>query len=125
MMIEYLHHHNHQHHPLYYGHHHNLIINSIIICIILTIIILSPPFIDPNRVPDWSTERVSLFLRRLGLKQYVQVFYNYGVDGRTLVLLDGEDFENLEVFNKVHIRKIQVEIMRIWRNTGEYDEDEI
>jgi len=75
--------------------------------------------IDPNRVPDWSKERVSLFLRRLGLKQYVQVFYNYGVDGRTMILLDGEDYENLEVFNKVHIRKIQVEIMRIWKKSGE------
>jgi hypothetical protein len=36
-----------------------------------------------------------------------------------MILLDGEDYENLEVLNKVHIRKIQVEIMRIWKRSGE------
>ena len=92
---------------------------SLIILLSLHTLYLSTHNIDPNRVPDWSKERVSLFLRRLGLKQYVQVFYNYGVDGHTMILLDGEDYENLEVFNKVHIRKIQVEIMRIWKRSGE------
>jgi hypothetical protein len=52
--------------------------------------------------------QVSLFLRRIGLKQYVTIFRNYGVDGRALILLDEEDFENLYITNRVHIRKIQV-----------------
>jgi hypothetical protein len=52
--------------------------------------------------------QVSLFLRRIGLKQYVIIFRNYGVDGRALILLDEEDFENLYITNRVHIRKIQV-----------------
>ena len=62
--------------------------------------------------------QVSLFLRRIGLKQYVQIFRNYNVDGKALILLDEEDFENLYITSRVHIRKIQVEILRIYRNTG-------
>jgi hypothetical protein len=38
----------------------------------------------------------------------VTIFRNYGVDGRALILLDEEDFENLYITNRVHIRKIQV-----------------
>ena len=67
---------------------------------------------DPHYIPDWDVERVCLFLRRIGLKQYVQTFRDYGTDGRALVLLDGEDFDNLEVWNKVHRRKILMEIHR-------------
>lgn len=52
--------------------------------------------------------QVSLFLRRIGLKQYVQIFRNYNVNGKTLILLDEEDYENLYITNRVHIRKIQV-----------------
>ncbi len=51
---------------------------------------------------------MSLFLRRIGLKQYVQIFRNYNVNGKTLILLDEEDYENLFITNRVHIRKIQV-----------------
>jgi hypothetical protein len=61
---------------------------------------------------------VSLFLRRIGLKQYVQIFLNYNVNGRTLMLLDAEDYENLFITSSIHIRKIQVEIQRIYRHTG-------
>ena len=73
---------------------------------------------DPNRVHDWDLDRVSLFLRRIGLKQYVQIFRNYSVNGKALILLDEEDYENLYVLNRVHIRKIQVEIKRIYKATG-------
>eukprot|EP01031_Cornospumella_fuschlensis_P039725 gene39725-48366_t len=52
---------------------------------------------DPNRVPDWTVERVSLFLRRIGLKQYVETMRSYHVDGNALVLLDDEDFTNLGI----------------------------
>lgn len=61
---------------------------------------------------------MSLFLRRIGLKQYVQIFRNYNVNGRTLILLDDEDYENLYITSRVHIRKIQVEIKRIYRPSG-------
>ena len=67
---------------------------------------------DPNFVPDWTKEEVVVFMRRIGLKQYIKGMYEYGIDGKTLTLLDDEDFENLNIFNKVHRRKIQVEIER-------------
>ena len=67
---------------------------------------------DPHYIPDWDVERVCLFLRRIGLKQYVRTFRDYGTDGRALVLLDGEDFDNLEVWSKVHRKKILMEIHR-------------
>jgi len=73
---------------------------------------------DPNRVHDWDVDRVSLFLRRIGLKQYVTIFKNYNVDGKALILLDEEDYENLYVTNRVHIRKIQVEVTRIYKPSG-------
>lgn len=69
---------------------------------------------DPDNVLEWSVERVSLFLRRIGLKQYVKPLANYGVDGRSLALLDDEDFDNLEIWNRVHRRKIQYEVKRIF-----------
>lgn len=69
---------------------------------------------DPNRVPEWTTSRVSIFLRRCGLKQYVERMLSYGVDGNALVLLDDEDYENLGITNRLHIRKIRVEIDRIF-----------
>jgi len=69
---------------------------------------------DPDNVLEWNVERVSLFLRRIGLKQYVKQLANYGVDGRSLALLDDEDFDNIEIWNKVHRRKIQYEVKRIF-----------
>lgn len=54
--------------------------------------------------------QVSLFLRRIGLKQYVDTFRGYNVDGRALILLDEEDYENLHITSRVHIRKIQVRL---------------
>lgn len=65
---------------------------------------------DPNYIPDWTTDDVVMLLRRLGMKQYVKKFVDYGVDGVTLLLLDGEDFDNLNVYNRVHIRRIQLEV---------------
>ena len=67
---------------------------------------------DPTFVPDWNKEEVVMFMRRIGLKQYSKAMYEYGIDGKTLTLLDQEDFENLTILNRVHIRKIQVEIER-------------
>ena len=65
---------------------------------------------DPDYVKDWSRDEVRVFLRRIGLKQYATNFYEYGIDGRTLCLLDDEDYENLMVENRVHRRKIYIEI---------------
>jgi hypothetical protein len=70
---------------------------------------------DPNYVPDWPIERVRLFLRRIGMKQYLVPFGAYGVDGKVLPLLDKEDFDNMKIFNKVHIRKIKVELAKIFQ----------
>ena len=44
--------------------------------------------------------QVTLFLRRIGLKRFVDIFKAYGVDGKALLLLDPEDFENMKIFNK-------------------------
>ena len=48
-----------------------------------------------------------MFLRRIGLKAFTQQFWEYGVNGRALVLLDGEDYENMGVFSKISIKKIK------------------
>lgn len=40
---------------------------------------------------------------------------SYQVDGNALVLLDDEDYENMGILNRVAIRKIRVEIERIYR----------
>ena len=45
---------------------------------------------------------------------YVGKFEEYDVDGRALVLLDDEDFDNMEIWNKIHRKKIWVEIKRIF-----------
>jgi hypothetical protein len=60
-------------------------------------------------------------MRRIGLGQYLDTFRSYEVDGKALVLLDGEDYENLQITNRVHIRKIQVEIDKIWRSTVRHE----
>lgn len=70
---------------------------------------------DPHRVPDWNVEQVSLFLRRIGLKQYVEKMRTYGVDGNALILLDDEDYDNLVITNKIHRKKIAVEIDKIYQ----------
>lgn len=65
---------------------------------------------DPNYVREWDRDQVKLFMRRIGLKQYAQSLYNYGIDGKTLIQLDAEDYTNLNIVNKVHRRKIAVEV---------------
>jgi len=73
---------------------------------------------NPNHVPDWTQYQVSVFMRRIGLGQYLKNFKSYEVDGYTFVLLDYEDYENMDIFNRVHIRKIQVEIAKIYKMDG-------
>ena len=68
----------------------------------------------PNNIIEWDSARVILWLRRIGLKMYVGKFQEYEVDGRALALLDDEDFDNMEIFNKIHRKKIWVEIKRIF-----------
>lgn len=67
---------------------------------------------DVNRIPDWSQEEVSIFLRRIKLKQYVETMSLYGVDGNALVLLDNEDYENLNITSALHREKIRTEICK-------------
>ena len=69
---------------------------------------------DPDNVPEWDEYRVSIFLRRIGLKMYVKRFMDYGVTGNSLVLIDDEDFDNLEIFSKVHRKKIQIEVAKFY-----------
>lgn len=69
---------------------------------------------DPNRIPDWDMDKVSLFLRRIGLKQYVDIMRGYFVDGNALMLLDEEDFENMKITTRIHIKKLKVEIDKIY-----------
>lgn len=65
---------------------------------------------DPNYIKDWDLDQVRLFMRRIGLKMYANDLYKYGIDGKTLVLLDEEDFDNLGIMNRVHRRKVEVEV---------------
>jgi hypothetical protein len=72
---------------------------------------------DPNNIEEWSMERVALFLRRIGLKHLVDAFQYYGVNGKTLLLLDQEDYSNMEIYNRIEIKKIEVEIAKIYKYT--------
>lgn len=69
---------------------------------------------DPNFIPGWGKEEVKLFLRRIGMKKYAQSFYDYEIDGKGLLLLDDEDFENLEIDSIIHRKKIKVETKRVY-----------
>ena len=60
---------------------------------------------DPYYMPDWPPARVQLFLRRLGLRKYVRSFEQFGIDGAALVLMDDEDFDNLEVWSRYGCRQ--------------------
>lgn len=68
----------------------------------------------PNNIIEWDLPRVIIFIRRIGLKQYVDKFEKFDVHGRALVMLDDEDFDNMEIWNKIHRKKILVEIERIF-----------
>jgi hypothetical protein len=57
---------------------------------------------------------VCLFFRRIGLSRYLKCIRDYGVDGRVLCNLDDEDYENMDIKNKIHIRKIKLELMRFY-----------
>lgn len=58
--------------------------------------------------------QVVLFLRRIGLKQYIDTMRAYEVDGNALILLDKEDFDNMKITNRLHIKKLKVEIDKIY-----------
>jgi hypothetical protein len=67
---------------------------------------------DPNFVPGWDKQEVFLFLRRIGLKRYAHSFHDYGIDGKALLLLEDEDFDNLNITNKIHRTKVRVELKK-------------
>jgi len=69
---------------------------------------------DPKEIPEWSVYEVCVFFRRLGYRDYVKDLKTFKVDGRTLLLLDTQDYANINITDKIHIRKIQVEIDRLW-----------
>ena len=73
---------------------------------------------DPSYVPDWTPHQVSIFLRRIGLKQYAGLMLEYGVDGSSALMLDDEDFTNMNIMSKVHRRKIYVELRRVYKTDG-------
>lgn len=61
-----------------------------------------------------TNKQVCIFIRRLGYKQYAEDIKHFKVDGRTLLLLDTADFANINIKDIIHIRKIQVEIDKLW-----------
>lgn len=67
---------------------------------------------DPNFIPMWNKDDVYMFLRRIGFKSYADNLYEYGIDGKALLLLDNEDFDNLDIFNKIHRKKIKAEVYK-------------
>lgn len=69
---------------------------------------------DPNNVTEWSSYRVSVFLRRIGQKKLLRKFEAYGVDGKVFAMLDREDFDNMGITNRVSIKKIQLELAKIF-----------
>ena len=67
---------------------------------------------DPNHIPSWNVEDVVLFFRRLGFKSYVRYLYNFNIDGNTLLMLDEDDYQFINIYNKLHIKKIMIEVNR-------------
>jgi hypothetical protein len=67
---------------------------------------------DPNFIPGWGPPDVFMFLRRIGFKAYAKNLMEYGIDGKALLLIDDEDFENLDIMNKIHRKKIKVEVFK-------------
>ncbi len=67
---------------------------------------------DPNFIPIWTTDDVFTFLRRIGFRKYAARLKEYGIDGKALLLIDDEDFENLDIINKIHRKKIKAEVFK-------------
>lgn len=67
---------------------------------------------DPDHIPSWTVDEVVLFFRRIGFKAYVRYVYDFKIDGKTLLLLDDDDFQFINIYNKLHIKKIAIEIER-------------
>jgi len=69
---------------------------------------------DPNYVPDWNIERITIFMRRLGLRQYVELVNKYAIDGRTLLLLEESDFLLMGVTTTIHAKKIMLALEDVY-----------
>lgn len=54
------------------------------------------------------------FFRRLGLKQYVEAVKKYGIDGRTLLVFEMEDFLTLGITHTIHVKKILLALEEIY-----------
>lgn len=81
-------------------------------------LILRTQLWDPNDVSRWTAEDVILFLRRIGLKEYVPNVLRFAIDGRALLELEEDDFKYVDVLNGVHVRKILVEVERRYPMTA-------
>jgi hypothetical protein len=75
----------------------------------------SEPF-DSTDVTIWDVERVVLFIRRLGYKKYgyVEIIRKFKVDGQLLLFFTTDDFRGIGITNRIHIRRIQMELNSIF-----------
>lgn len=69
---------------------------------------------DLNDISQWDTPRVILFFRRIGLKCYVPNVLKFNITGKVLLDIEEDDFQFVNIYNAVHIRKILVEMSRVY-----------
>lgn len=79
-------------------------------------LLLGSEAFDVNDVTIWTPEQTALFIRRLGMRKYGYdaIIRKYKIDGQLLLFFQTEDFEDVGIKNRVHIRRIEVELQKIF-----------
>jgi hypothetical protein len=79
-------------------------------------ILLGSDKFDPNDVSLWNVDRVVLFIRRLGYRKfgYCDILKRFNIDGQLVLFFDNDDFADIGIRNRIHIRRIQIELEKIY-----------
>jgi hypothetical protein len=79
-------------------------------------ILLGSEAFDLNDVTIWTVEQTVMFIRRLGMRKYGydEIIRKYKIDGQLLLFFQAEDFADVGIKNRVHIRRIEVELQKIF-----------
>lgn len=68
---------------------------------------------QPDDVREWSTADVVVWVRRLGLKQYVKPLTDFNIYGKLLLCLDWEDFVDMGFNRSIEIKRVLLEYERL------------
>lgn len=57
-----------------------------------------------------------IFIRRLGYKKYgyIEILKKFNIDGQLLLFFDVNDFADIGIRNRIHVRRIQIELNKIY-----------